>query len=108
MITILSTESSRIATNVSFNTREDIEEMTNSILGANSKVVYRYNIPACAELIRGGDVHGLVIPMGHGDHNTLRNLECHLGKVIIPVFNAYKIGYAEIGEQYRKWLKQFL
>jgi hypothetical protein len=103
---ILSTESSRTTTNSSFNTEEDIEAITRETLGEDAEVIYEFNIRNCAELIRRREVSGIVIPGGHGDHSAVRNLENHLGKISIPIFNAYQLSYSVISKEYRAWLKE--
>lgn len=105
MITILVTETSPRATK----TLGDINALTQTALGKNSQVLYEYNLPNCAGLIRERKAYALVIPQGHGDHNIIRNLENYLGtELSLPVFPAFEMGYGPIkmGELYQKWLTQ--
>ena len=62
------------------------------ILGEDVEVICTYNIPACANHIKGGQINGVIIPEGHGDWNTVANLESHLGgEIPVPVLKDYAL-----------------
>ena len=82
----------------------DMEDIAREILGEDSKIIYEYSIPACAEHIKNGRAHGLVIPHGHGDHTAIDNLRRYVGELEIPVLKAYR-NQRESGS-FRTWLEE--
>jgi hypothetical protein len=87
----------------------DIDSITRSVLGNDSVVIYKYSLPNCARIIEERRAQALVIPSGHADHNTVRNLENQLGiKIPVPIFKAFNMPYSpdKLGELYGNWLRE--
>ena len=80
------------------------EALVRKVLGDSGKIIYEYNLPRYARYIQERVAQGLVIPRGHGDYNTLQNMESYLGELNIPVLEAFRSLNAK--KDFENWLKR--
>ncbi len=66
--------------------RRQLDRILREVCGDESEVVYEVNLPNCKRHILEGSISGLIIPKGHGDYNTIKNLQRYLGgEIQVPI-----------------------
>lgn len=85
-----------------------IQRTIERVLGSGQGIVHQNNLPSCHDLLQERDFDGLIVPEGHGDYNTIRNLESYNGgkKIGVPVFEAYLHRPLTREEELAKWLTE--